>query len=237
MSTTNKILICDVSGSPHHWASWQDSIVLKHKDLLSYEIGDAQIFHGGTQRISGERSTVDVGQILFLKEVLKYDQRTPPLTNENLFIRDLNICGYCGRRYPSNKLSRDHIHPVSTGGKNTWDNVICACKVCNHAKDDLPLGVARDSDGELMKLLYVPYVPNHSERLIMQNRNILADQMEFLKDFLPQHSRILQSNMRIEEEDVSQLTHKAKRHFYSADEMAQMKRNEVVENSRRRRIS
>ena len=43
-----------------------------------------------------------------------------------------------------------------------------------------------------MELLYVPYVPDKAEALILQNRNILADQMQFLKDFLPKHSRVKQ---------------------------------------------
>ena len=32
-----------------------------------------------------------------------------------------------------------------------------------------------------MELLYAPYVPNKAEYLILTNRRILADQMEFLK--------------------------------------------------------
>jgi len=233
---THKILICDVGGMPHHWCSWQDGVVLKYKDLLSYELGDASVFHGGTQRVSGDRSEVQVGQILFLKEVLKYDQRTPPLTNENLFARDRNTCAYCGRLYPTHKLSRDHIQPTSADGKNVWQNCVTACKPCNHAKDDLPLGVAKDSDGDVMKLLYVPYVPSHVERLIMQNRNVLADQMNFIKDFLPSHSRILQTVSVLSDEDNETLKrHKVKRHFYTKDEMSQMKRNEAIENSKRRR--
>jgi len=187
----NKILVCDVSGQPHHWASWQDGVTLKYKNLLSYELGDPAEFFGGTQRVSGNRSSVEVGTILFLKEVLKYDSRTPPLTNQNLFLRDRHTCAYCGRKYSENKLSRDHIQPTSADGKNIWTNCVTACKPCNHAKDDLPLGVARDSDGELMKLLYVPYVPSHAERLILANRNILEDQMTFLQQMLPAHSRLL----------------------------------------------
>jgi 5-methylcytosine-specific restriction endonuclease McrA len=134
--------------------------------------------------MTGERSHVDVAPILFLKETLKYDARTPPLTNKNLFARDRNLCCYCGRHYVDAKLSRDHIHPVSKGGKNVWQNVATACKSCNHEKDD---NLLNDTD---MELLYVPYVPNHAERLIMQNRNILADQMDFLEGFLPEHSRL-----------------------------------------------
>lgn len=232
----HKVLICDRSGQPHHWASAEDAIVLKVKDCISYEMGSDSIFQGGTSRMTGERSRVDVGQIMFLKEVLKYDSRTPPLTNANLFARDLNICAFCGRRYPDSKLSRDHVQPTSVNGANTWENCVTACKPCNHQKADNVLGVARDSDGELLKLLYVPYVPSHVERLILQNRNIIADQMDYLKAMLPKHSRILkQSTILGLESIVDELPVKQKRHFYNSKEMSEMKRSEEIENSKRKR--
>ena len=180
-----KILVCDKSGMPHHWATWEDGIVLKYKNLLSYEMGDISVYSGGMSRMTGERSKVEVAPIVFLREILKYESRIPPLTNQNLFIRDRHTCIYCGRHYTESKLSRDHIIPVSKGGKNIWTNVGTCCKTCNHTKDD---DLLEDLD---MKLLFVPYQPNHSERLVMQNKNILADQMDFLAAFLPTHSRVL----------------------------------------------
>jgi len=42
-----------------------------------------------------------------------------------------------------------------------------------------------------MKLLYVPYAPNRAEYLILMNRNILADQMEFLLKQVKPISRLL----------------------------------------------
>ena len=42
-----------------------------------------------------------------------------------------------------------------------------------------------------MELLYVPYEPDHFESMILQNRNILADQMEYLLTGVPKHSRII----------------------------------------------
>jgi len=42
-----------------------------------------------------------------------------------------------------------------------------------------------------MELLYIPYVPNHFENLILQNRNILGCQMEYLLSGVPKHSRII----------------------------------------------
>lgn len=42
-----------------------------------------------------------------------------------------------------------------------------------------------------MPLLFVPYVPNRFEQLIIENRNCLADQMEFLIQRVPKHSRLI----------------------------------------------
>ena len=42
-----------------------------------------------------------------------------------------------------------------------------------------------------MELLYAPYVPNKAEYLILTNRRILADQMEFLKQHVASHSRLV----------------------------------------------
>lgn len=231
---TNKILVADVGGQPHHWARWQDGVTLKFKGLLSYEIGDASVFHGGTSHKTGERSQVQVGQIVFLKESLKYDARVPPLTNDNLFQRDLNICAYCTRRYSKEKLSRDHILATTNNGKNIWMNVVTSCKPCNHMKADLMLGVARDEDGDLMELAYLPYVPSHVERLILANKNILADQMDFLKAMLPKNSRILQANNILGLELHEDKTN-VKRHFYSAKEMSEIKHKQEVLNSRHKR--
>ena len=178
------ILVCDRSGMPHHWTNWEVAICQKVKGTILYEMGDASVFHGGISRMTGLRSELDVGQIIFLREQLKYDVRVPPLNNKNLFARDLHVCGYCGRFYPDAKLSRDHIIPTSKGGANSWKNCVTSCKVCNHAKAD------RTPEEAGMELLCVPYVPSHVEKLVLQNRKILASQMDFLRAMLPAHSRL-----------------------------------------------
>jgi 5-methylcytosine-specific restriction endonuclease McrA len=110
--------------------------------------------------------------------------RTPVLNNQNLFRRDCNVCAYCGRTHRYEKLSRDHIHPKKLGGKDTWMNCVTSCKSCNNEKDFKTL----DQLG--WELVYVPYVPDRAEELVLRNRTILADQMEFLKSFIPAHSRV-----------------------------------------------
>jgi 5-methylcytosine-specific restriction endonuclease McrA len=55
-------------------------------------------------------------------------------TRANIFARDDNTCQYCGKAFPKQELSIDHVIPRSYGGKSTWENVVCCCFICNHTK-------------------------------------------------------------------------------------------------------
>lgn len=46
-------------------------------------------------------------------------------------------CFYCCNYAP--KLNRDHIIPVSKGGKNSADNIVMACYLCNTHKGNRTL--------------------------------------------------------------------------------------------------
>jgi 5-methylcytosine-specific restriction endonuclease McrA len=54
------------------------------------------------------------------------------LTRREIFARDRHTCQYCGRQ--SNDLTLDHIVPRHRGGSHTWENLVAACKNCNHRK-------------------------------------------------------------------------------------------------------
>lgn len=61
--------------------------------------------------------------------------------------RDGNTCQICGKVCDENDKrwgtigpdfpTLDHIKPLAKGGEHTWDNVQCACAMCNSAKRDL----------------------------------------------------------------------------------------------------
>ena len=53
--------------------------------------------------------------------------------------RDNFTCQYCGAESPDVKLHIDHIVPVSTGGRDTLENLVAACDRCNLGKSDRPL--------------------------------------------------------------------------------------------------
>jgi 5-methylcytosine-specific restriction endonuclease McrA len=66
------------------------------------------------------------------------------VTNAILFARDNYRCQYCSRHRNDlgrrDRLTRDHVKPISRGGSNAWDNVVTACTKCNARKGNrLPM--------------------------------------------------------------------------------------------------
>ena len=73
---------------------------------------------------------------------------------------------------------------VAEGGGDTWMNLVTACRGCNQRKG------GRTPERAGMHLLYAPYIPNRAEYLILSNRHILADQMDFLARHVPAQGRV-----------------------------------------------
>jgi 5-methylcytosine-specific restriction endonuclease McrA len=181
------ILQLDQSGQPAKWITWQAAAVYHAKGLVAWEQGETEtVIRGGNNRITGQQSIIRTSSIIAVKGEAggKRKFRQPTLNNRELFRRDRYICAYCGGLFKESQLSRDHIQPRSKGGADTWMNVVTCCAKCNQKKDNKTL----DEAG--LQLLYAPYVPSRAEHLILANRNVLYDQMEFLMAFIPENSRI-----------------------------------------------
>lgn len=191
MSQLN-ILALDQQGHPNEWISHNDAITYHAKGLVAWSLGENEgnvLYRGGMNRITGQMSQIKTAPIIAIKgnsHASKRAHKAPTLDNETLFERDGNICAYCAKRFKFYDLTRDHVIPRSKGGKDIWTNVVTACGPCNHRKDNHLL----EEVG--MQLIYVPYAPNLAEKLILARRNILACQMEYLKSFLPEGSRVLE---------------------------------------------
>lgn len=187
------VLQLDVAGNPQQWINFEDSAYHIAKGNVAWSMGAMDFdIHGGTNAKSGKQSVLSINTIIAIKghqspKAMKHYNRVP-LTIKTLFRRDQNTCAYCGHQFSSNHLTRDHVHPVSKGGVNKWTNVVSACAPCNKVKDDKLI------ENSNLQLLYVPYVPNRAEWLILQNRKVLADQMEFLMKRVPSVSRLHELN-------------------------------------------
>lgn len=182
------ILAVDVTGAPRGWITWRDAVASKASGRVDRELGDYLFtFHGGCSRLTGERSSISISSILALRgrNPRGWEPLAPALSNDLLFHRDRHLCCYCGSRKRPELLTRDHVVPLSRGGKDHWKNVVTACKPCNQKKG------AKTPERAGMMMLYVPYTPSLYEAMILRNRRILADQMDFLVSLLPRNSRLV----------------------------------------------
>jgi len=181
-----RVLGLDITGNPFKWLSVEEAVHYYATDKVVWDLGeDMQTYHGGTQK-TGDRSVIVTKSIISVRGETKrrYDRATIN-THGNflLFRRDHNMCAYCGDEFDPSQLTRDHVHPRSRGGSNDWVNSVTACKSCNMRKAN------KTPEEANMLLLFLPYRPCRWEHFILQNRNVIADQMEYLKAKLPKHSR------------------------------------------------
>ncbi|WP_099018250.1 HNH endonuclease [Marinicella litoralis] len=173
---------------PLEWLNCEQVAKLLALDMVQYQFGTTITrLHGGINAKSGKQSFYDIPAIIGTKGYNNHihkqlAQYVPPLNNQTLFKRDQNLCLYCGQVFNRHELSRDHVTPVSQGGKDLWTNVVTSCKRCNnHKADRTPLQAN-------MRLLAIPFAPNYAEYIFLQNKNIIADQMNFLMSHFPKKS-------------------------------------------------
>jgi 5-methylcytosine-specific restriction endonuclease McrA len=76
---------------------------------------------------------VRLPSVIALKEYIPQNRR-PPFTRFNVFLRDRFTCQYCHGGFPTHELTFDHLVPRSRGGRTSWSNIVTACTRCNLRK-------------------------------------------------------------------------------------------------------
>jgi hypothetical protein len=192
-----QVLHTDVTGMPLEWINFQHAVRLYHTEQVAFTCGMIlYTVRGGFNARNGCQSSIAVNSIIATQGGVYARLRSrhdyvPPLSNPALFRRDCNTCLYCGETFPFRELSRDHVRPIVQGGGDHWNNVVTACKPCNHAKG----GKTPEQAG--MQLLAIPFTPNHAEYVYLQGRRVLADQMDFLRAHFPRSSPLHQRLARL----------------------------------------
>ncbi len=80
------------------------------------------------------RHTIRVPRVILLSVFDKLPCKELKLTRNNVFERDRNRCQYCWKVFDRRSLNLDHVIPRHSGGKTTWENVVCSCVPCNTRK-------------------------------------------------------------------------------------------------------
>lgn len=187
-----RILALDVNGLPHKWISHNDAITYHAKGLVVWQLGQDEAsvtFRGGENRLTGTLSELTTAPIIAIRgesASIKRMNKPPALTNRALFQRDDHQCAYCGQYYREDELTRDHVVPTSRGGLDIWTNVVTSCAGCNNWKDNK---LVEECHG--LEMHFKAYAPNRAEVLIFEARHIEKVQLDYLVNFIPAHSRIL----------------------------------------------
>lgn len=185
MNFNSRVLRLSKAGIPLDWLSQQDAAVLLVKGQVIWTLGDHVAILRGGHNHAGKQSLLPIPSIIATEGHFKYNElHVPAVCNRLLFRRDAHLCMYCGETFPAEALTRDHIQPRSRGGSELWTNLVSACKRCNQRKGN------RTPEEANMPLLAVPFKPNKMEYMALANRNILADQMQFLRTGFSKHMRL-----------------------------------------------
>lgn len=118
--------------------------------------------------------------VIRLSALIKRPRPQVKLTRKEVFIRDSYTCQYCGVQ--SRDLTIDHVIPKSRNGPHTWENLVSACKSCNHRKGGKTIHEAR------MQLAREPFRPRAGAYYTIQRKvhqSVRDEWSKFIPGFEP----------------------------------------------------
>jgi len=161
----NNVILLNADYTPLGFISWQKAIKLICKKK-------AEVVKTSKHVIYNFEKTIEflIPEVLkLIKFVRALWKNKVPFNKRNLLIRDNFICQYCGSDLRKTPSSIDHVIPVSSGGKSTFDNCTSACVPCNNKKDDRSCSEAR------MYPKHKPYTPTINQFICIQIKNAGLD--------------------------------------------------------------
>ncbi|NNJ09677.1 HNH endonuclease [Chloroflexales bacterium ZM16-3] len=144
-----RVLVLNASYEPLQLISVRRAVIL----LLQEK---AELIEAAEQQLRARHIALDIPLVIRLVRYIRIPRRLKlPCSRRGIFARDREICQYCGQQPGRASLTIDHVLPRSQGGATTWENVVTACRECNHRKG------GRTPDQANMLLLAPPRQPQY----------------------------------------------------------------------------
>ena len=141
------VLVLNQNFEPLNVCNVRRALVLLGRDK-------AETIENGRGYLHSATEIFEIPSVIRLGYLIHRPRPQGRLTRRDIFLRDKFTCQYCGSQ--SKDLTLDHVLPRHRGGKHEWDNVVAACKRCNHRKAGQTPEEAR------MYLRHDPYQPTYS---------------------------------------------------------------------------
>jgi 5-methylcytosine-specific restriction endonuclease McrA len=119
---------------------------------LSAQLGNGET-GSGHDVIRTVNRAIRIPRVIVLQLYDRIPKTKVRFSRHNIYMRDGNMCQYCGQVLPRTDLNLDHVVPRAQGGRTTWENVVCCCVDCNLSKG------ARTPEQAGLKLLKAPVRP------------------------------------------------------------------------------
>lgn len=123
-----RVLVLNASYEPLQLVSLRRAVVLLLQDK-------AEMVEAAQQTLRARGFALTVPLVIRLVRYIKIPRRLKlPCSRRGVLARDRETCQYCGVQPGRSNLTVDHVVPKSQGGLTLWDNVVTACRECNHRK-------------------------------------------------------------------------------------------------------
>lgn len=152
------------------------SVINVKKAIVLLYLGKVELIeaHQG-KRLRAVSMSMPFPSIVRLSVYVRIPYKKIILSRKNILRRDGHRCQFCGRSDIA--LTVDHVMPMSRGGEDIWENLVCACVRCNNKKGD------RTPEEAGMPLFRTPMRPNHVTFI----RHFVGTLDERWKPYLFQH--------------------------------------------------
>jgi 5-methylcytosine-specific restriction endonuclease McrA len=116
----------------------------------------AELVEATAARLRARALSLAVPLVIRLVRYIRIPRKLKlPCSRRGVFARDRETCQYCGIQPGRSQLTMDHVVPRSQGGATTWENVVTACRECNHRKG------GRTPEQASMDLMSTPRQPQY----------------------------------------------------------------------------
>ena len=129
------------------------SIVNVKKAILLLFLNKAEMVEELGDKLRSINLEFAFPSVVRIKNYIRRPYREVVLNRKNIHRRDRHICQYCGKNH--SPMTVDHVVPKQFGGKDTWENLVCACIKCNNKKGN------RTPEQANLYLIRKPTKPSH----------------------------------------------------------------------------
>ena len=143
----NRVLLLNSENEPLRICTWKRALKL----LINGKAQWAKSIQNIEDYLSIDNTQIP--RVIRLNYNVAVPYQELPFCRENILVRDEYTCQYCGKKFPANELTLDHVYPKSRLGPDIWENIVACCKECNQYKADKTPKEAG------MKLLRRPFRP------------------------------------------------------------------------------